>query len=330
MLLQRINIKTKVLIIMLAVGFIPGIVGIASIYIKGMEVFKQSKVEDLIYITQQIAANIRTTINKEAAEGMLIAQHPGVRALAHSTMGIQDQLKTSIKNDLNKSIKHKPHATYFIYNQMGNLALQIGSEIEMPFDNTFTTSNFDNIIAKAAIGDPINSHTSQGFYLPIFTPIYSRHKESERKIIGSMITYLNIPQLLKTTQIDNTTETGHFNLLTESGVLIYDPLITTGNALFSAQSINTFTLDKKQWFIDIDEHGIESVFAIVPLPLPHQTGLIYSGTDSLYIAFTKSAVDAFYNPTRSILLGAALPGFIFSASVNTRYIYCIKKNCRPH
>jgi len=329
MLFQRINIKSKILFIMLAVGFIPGLVGIASIYIKGMEVFQLSTVNNLIYITQQIAANIRTTINKEASEGMLIAQHPGVHALVRSTAGIQNRLKASIQDDLSKGIKHKPSASYFVYDRVGNLVLQMGSEIEIPFADKFITSNFDNVTAKAVIGDPINSHTSKGFYLPIFTPIYSHHKENESKIIGSMVTYLNIPQLLNTIQISNTAETGHFNLLTESGMLIYNPLITTGNTLFSTQSINALTADKKQWFIDVDEHGIESVVTIIPLSLHHQTGLMYNGTNPLYIAFTKSAVDAFSAPTRSVLLGAALPGFFLALLLILIIYMALKKIVDP-
>jgi len=312
MLFQRINIKSKVLIIMLAVGFIPGLVGIASIYIKGMEVFKQSKVTDLIYITQQIAANIRTTINKEAAEGMLIAQHPGVRTLVRSTTGIQDQLKRSIKDDLSKSIQHKPHATYFIYNQAGNLVLQVGAKLGAPFANASTNTNLTNILAKAVVSDPINSHTQQGYYLPIITPIYSFRENGGDKVIGHLIAYLNISQLLKNIQNNDATERGHFNLLTKSGRLIYDSFFATEKTPFTTQHLDTLISSNSKWFIDIDEHGIKFVVTITPLSLPSQTGLIYSGKEDLYITFTKSAVDAFFIPTRSVLLGAALPGFILA------------------
>jgi len=301
----------------------------ASIYNKGMEVFQQSTAEDLIYITHQIAANIQTTINQEAAEGMLIAQHPGVHAIVRSTAAIQEQLKASIKDDLNKGIRHKSHATYLIYNHTGNLVLQAGSEINIPFNNTFTNSNFDDIAAKAVIGDPINSHSNKGFYLPVYTPIRSYHKNNKSKIIGSIITYLNIPLLLKNIQLKNTVETGHFNLITASGMLIYDPIYRTGNILFSARSINALISGKKSWGIDIDEHGIESVFTIAPLTLLHHPGLTYNGTNSLYVAFIKPSIDAFFTPTRSILLGAAVPGFFITLLLILTIYIALKKIADP-
>ncbi len=306
---------------MLAIGFIPGIVGTASIYIKGMDIFRQSTGNDLIYLTQQIAANVRTTINKEASESMLIAQHPGINLLVRNTAGTQEQLRASIRDDLSKGINNESHATYLIYNQTGDLVLQLGSEIKTPFKSTFALSDFDNITANAIISDPINSHTSRGFYIPIFTPIYSHSKKKNGEIIGGIITYLNIPQLLSSIQIEHPAEVGHFNLLTKSGMLIYDPFIPTGNILFPTQ---LFTLGNKQWSIDIDEHGIESLYTLIPLSLAHQTGLVYGGTNELYIAFTKSATDALITPIRSVLIGAALPGF-FLALLLTLITYLLLK-----
>jgi len=299
-------------------------VGTASIYIKGMDIFRQSTGKELVYLTQQIAANVRTTINKEASEGMLIAQHPGINLLVRNTTGNQEQIRASIKDDLSKRIDDEPHATYLIYNRIGNLVLQLGSEIKIPFKSTFTLSNFDNITANAIVSDPINSHTSSGFYIPIFTPIYSHSEKRDSDIIGSMVTYLNIPQLLSSIQIEHPAEVGHFNLLTKSGMLVYDPFITMGGILFPTQTFNKLAYGNKQWSIGIDEHGIESLYTLVPLSLAHQTELTYSGTDELYIAFTKSTTDALITPIKSVLIGAALPGF-FLALLLTLITYLLLK-----
>jgi len=299
-----------------------------SIYTMGMDIFRQSTGEGLIDITHQIAGNVRTTINKEASEGMLITQHPGVQLLVRSVTGVQEQINNSIRDDLIKGIKHKSHASYFIYNHMGNLVLQIGAEIGIPVENRFTLADFDGS-TTAIVNDPINSHTDKGFYLPISTPIYRQNSENKSTLIGSMVTYLNIPQLLRNIQIDSSMEAGHFNLLTKSGAFIYDPFIPTGNIPFSAQAINTLSSSDKQWTIAIDEHGIESVLTLVPLTLSHQSRLKYSSSTLLYISFTKPAGIAFINPTRSVLLGAALPGFFMALLLLLIIYIALKKIVSP-
>ncbi len=329
MLTKRINIKSKILLSMLAIGFIPGLFGIASIYIWGMDIFRQSTGKSLIHLTHQIAANIRTTLDKEASEGMLIIQHPDIHLLVRSTTDKQKTLSASIKNGFNKGINHKPYATYLIYNQAGNLILQLGSEIEIPPASTFALSVFNSITANAMVGDPINSHTSKGFYIPIFTPIHSYTENKNSHIIGGMITYLNIPQLLSNIQISTPVEAGHFNLLTKSGMLVYDPIVTTGNIPFSTQLTDAFSAGTKQWNIEIDEHGIESLHTLTPLSLAYQTGLIYNGTDELYVSITQPAIEAFIAPTRSVLIGAALPGFILALLLTLIIYLLLKKLINP-
>ncbi len=314
---------------MLAIGFMPGLVGVASIYIEGLDVFRQSTGKNLSYLTHQIAANIRTTLDKEASEGLLITQHPDIHLLAQSRTGEQEQLKATITDSFSHGINNKPHATYLIYNQTGNLVLQLGSGIEIPFKSTFSSSIFDQITTNAIISDPINSNSNQGFYIPIFTPIYSRSQKKSNLIIGSMITYLNIPRLLSSVQIGNPAEAGHFNLLTKSGTLIYDPIVITGNIIFPMQLITAKISNRGQWGIEVDEHGIESLYTLIPLSLTHQTGLTYSGSDELYISITKPALNAFIAPTKSVLIGAALPGFLLAILLTLTIYLILKKLIEP-
>ncbi len=327
--IKRINIKSKILFSMLAIGFIPGLFGIASIYVWGMDIFQQSTGKSLTHLVHQIAANIRTTLDKEASEGLLITQHPDVRLRVGGAVDERGpaQLDASIKEHFREGINHKPYATYFIYNRTGELLLQLGPAVDTPPTADGLEAALRDISANAVVGEPVNSHTSQGFYIPLFTPIYEHN--GTRNIIGGMVTYLNIPQLLGPIQISNPLEAGHFNLLTKSGMLIYDPIVPTGNLFFPTALTHTLSTGMKPWDIEVDEHGIESLYTATPLLLSYQTGLTYSGSDELYVAITQPAIDAFIAPTRSMLIGAALPGFILAILLTLTIYLVLKKLVNP-
>ncbi len=314
---------------MLAVGFIPGLVGMASIYIMGKELFRQSTAEDLTHITLQTAANIHTIVNKEASKGMSITQHPDIGAMTLYSKNSQEQHNLSTKNNLRQIIKQEPYATYLIYDQTGELVLQLGSEIKIPINNTIQKPTFNSLTKQIIIGEPINSHSTNGFYLPIYTPIYSHYKSLNVKITGRMVTYLNIPLLLKNIRIHDAAETRHLNLITKSGTLIYHPYSSIGVTVLSTQAINDLTSGNKQSVIDIDEHGIKSLFTLAPLSSLFKTDLIYSGSNSLYIIYSKPTIDAILPPIKNILLGAAVPGFCLAFLLILSIYFALNKIVQP-
>ena len=60
MISMNISIKTKILIFMLIIAFIPGLVGVLFTYFKGSEVFKNSMGEKFSQLAQQTAFTLDT------------------------------------------------------------------------------------------------------------------------------------------------------------------------------------------------------------------------------------------------------------------------------
>ncbi|VAX10213.1 hypothetical protein MNBD_GAMMA26-573 [hydrothermal vent metagenome] len=325
---MRLGIKKKILISMLAVGLIPGMVGILSIYLKGSTIFQQTTGKYLAYIAQQITANVQTIIEQELTAALLISAHPDVRLLVQSAKEEREPLQKSIAEYLHQDAKHAAYKFVGIYDVDGNPVLQAGSKPAMPIDSSMILFQLATSSPVSLIGAPIDSNSANGFYVPIYTPI---HDKKGGKIIGGIATFLNVPALFMEHSIQNGRhlKTSHFNLVTSDGTLIYDALIPSGGLSFTPEVMHKITAGNGSWFTSWDEHGTESIFSFAPLILGSSAAWIYTGNGQLYIIFTQPKADAFDAPIQSVLIGAALPGFLLAVLLIMVIYFILRKTVNP-
>ena len=102
-----VSIKTKIMTITLLVAFIPGIIGVASTYIKGTQVFEKSIGNKFLGVAKQAAILVDTLIEKEVSELGLISNNIEIKNLilgkGHNRVEITRILEDYISSEGEKS-----------------------------------------------------------------------------------------------------------------------------------------------------------------------------------------------------------------------------------
>ncbi len=323
---MKISLKTKILAIMLVVGFIPGLVGVLSTYTKGTEVFRNATTHYLTHEAAGIVFGVRTLIEKEVSEGMLLASHPAVRALAKSPAGTYLELKETVTQFFNLEEDKLGHANISLYDRRGQILLQLGAPAGQTQDRLDTLKLLEGNGHGGMVAPPVKGRNGAGYYIPLYIPVLEKR---DGALLGAIAIYLEIADFFTADYFHKPGELAHFNLVMDDGRVIYDPLVSYEQPPIAAHIMERIRVDGTSWLIEQDEHGLESVFAYAPLVFEDEQKIRYSERRPLYVLFTAPVSEAFDRPVQSVLFSAAIPGFLF-ASLLIFIIYgALQKTLNP-
>ncbi len=300
---MKISIKKKILIIMLAVAFVPGMVGMLSTYLKGISVFENEVGNKILDITGQIAYSIDTMLRQKGAENMIIASSISVGDSADSS------ISDSGKEILSRYIGFRE--SYFslsIYDKNGNIIYGIGrAKTPVSIDNK-SLLLLEKSWEKPVIGR-IFKIDKEGYFLPVYAPIFD---SQQKKLTGVVASFLSVSDFFSGLSLHNMGDTGHINIVSTTGLVLYDPIIPAGKEMVPETVMKKVRSSTGTWFVAHDEHGVESVIASSEIITHLREEIIFAYDSSLYLIFTQSSEEAFRKPTRTVLLGAAIPGIILA------------------
>jgi len=317
---MKISIKKKILIIMLAVAFVPGIVGMLSTYLKGVSIFENEVGNKILDITGQIAYSIDTRLRKKASENMIIA----------SCISIEGSVAASI-SDTSKEILSRyiglreDYSSLSIYDEHGNIIYGIGMA------RTPVSIDYESLaLLKKSWERPVIGKIlkigQEGYYMPVYAPIFD---SQQSRLVGVVGAFLSVADFFSDLTLHNMGDTGHINIVSADGLVLYDPIIPAGEAVIPENVMNKIMSSPGTWFVAHDEHGVESVIASSDIIAPLKGEIVFTGESLLYLIFTQFSDEAFREPARTVLFGAAIPGVILATLLIILTYIVLRKIVQP-
>jgi len=218
--------------------------------------------------------------------------------------------------------EYHDHTSVTIFDEEGKTIFSAGPPIQEIELAAPVLSALQGGQGRALPGMPLRSRKEGLFIFPIYVPLFDGKDDGLK---GVLATYMDVESYFEKAALPYTGDTGHINLVDSDGTVIYDPIMRDDAAPFSRRVMKKIKEQGKGWFTDIDEHGIESVIAFHPLKYVRDK----KGPSKLYTVLTQPTSEAFYEPIKEVLFGAAVPGF-FLASLLIFIIYLtLKRIVKP-
>ncbi|MBE9505162.1 MAG: response regulator [Proteobacteria bacterium] len=326
---MKLGIKTKILLIMLLVAFIPGIVGSLSTYFKGSSIFIQGMGVKFQELSREITVAIDTLIQKGASEGRLLSLNKNILHLINETetgkvleTGIVDQY---LSDYLDFETNQEGHANVSIYNIDGEMLYSHGPDkITSPLSQD-SLKLLKKGGKQIVIGN-FFKEDYESYLLPIHAPVLD---SAENSLRGFLTIHLNVDKFFSNV-FETTTfgDTGHMNLVSSDGTVFYDPLLSGGADPFPDDIIKSIMNAGEPWFIGIDEHGLEALIAFSPLDFSG-TNVVNTDNRKMFVVLTQAKHEALDKPISSVLLSAAIPGFILASLLVFIFYLAMKKVVQP-
>lgn len=318
---MRIGIKAKILVIMLVVAFVPGIVGVSSTYLKGSQVFKKALGQKFIEINRQTSVSIRILIEQKGFEAQFMASSYAVReALLSKTYSKEmDSILTLARAGGGAT-------SVALYQADGTLFSKLNDRTDIPPLDYRIADIYKDGAEKFVLGNPIRSKNHKGALLPIYAPIYNAKKD---KLIGVAGVFIDINGYFAKTGSVHFGESGHINLVSRKGNLIFDPFMDGREASFPDATMARIKENKEQWFVATDEHDSKSVIVVSTPIYPFYGDTLEKDNNHFYVVLTQPIAEAFIKPVKDVLLGAAIPGFIFASILICIIYLTLKKIVGP-
>jgi signal transduction histidine kinase len=313
---MRIGIKAKILVIMLVVAFVPGLVGVSSTYLKGSQVFKRALCQKFIEMNRQISVAIRLLIEQKGSEAQFMASNHAVRDALLSGEYSEEAASMLALGRVGGGASN-----IGLYEADGTIILSLNDEDDIPPLDHRVAEIYKDGAAKFVLGNPVRSNKHKGALLPVYAPVYDAKKNN---LIGIIGLFIDINGYFAGAGSVHFGESGHTNLVSANENVIFDPFIEGGEGSFPDATMARIKENKEQWFVSIDEHASNSVIVVSAPVYPFYGDSSGSYKNRLYVVLTQPVTEAFVKPIKKVLLGSAIPGFIF-ASILIFIIYLTLK-----
>lgn len=301
---------------MFVVAFIPGIVGISSTYLKGSRVFKRSMGMKFMEISRHMSAALKLRIESEGSEAELLAANPFIREYLKN-----GRKKESIIDLLAIENKERGHAFVGLFDSEGKGLVNGGkSELLKKIDPPLI-SLLKKTSQSFLPGNPVKDSGKGGFILPVYAPVRS---DEGKRLVGVLAIFIDIDASFFGVNSLTFGDSGFVNIVDSEGVILYDPQSGQIGSRLSGKIMEKIRDHREKWFVETDDKGDESVMATSPPiysfhKVDFSTGPGENG-GNLYVVLNQPVDEAFTEPIREVLVGAAVPGFLF-ASVLIFLIY---------
>ena len=194
---MNISIKTKILVFMLIVAFIPGVAGVLSTYLKGSEVFRDNMGKKFTQLARQTAFTLDTLLKKEVSESQLMSTNPYIVDLFNENI-----IKKGPGSSANESRAYM-HAAYRerkkgflsinLYNNKGEIIFTSPTyKTAKPIESGLLETIRENE-GKATLGALFKS-ASGSFLYPIYSPVY---RPAQTEFQGVLEMQLDLKNLFK-------------------------------------------------------------------------------------------------------------------------------------
>lgn len=318
------SIKTKIMAITLLVAFIPGIIGVASTYMKGTQVFEKYIGHKFLDVAKQASRLVDALIEKEVAEISIISKNTEIsnflRGKQHSreeTVRLLGDYLSSEQDKSGHSLSIHDSKGGFLYNFKGR---EGQTSIEPKTLLMLKGGSCEVTVGEIYITD------KHRLALPLYSPIC----EAGGRLEGIVALTLDIFEFMNGQLGDVIMgSTGHINIVSSDGTILYDPLTPEGGVPFSARVMQRVAKEGTGWLVDIDEHGLNSVIAFSPLKFSDHKGIISADEETNYLILTQEEHELFIMPVRDVLFSAAIPGFAFASLLIFVAYLVLRKTVQP-
>ncbi len=311
---------------MLTVALVPGIIGISATYLKGSRVFRNAQGLKIREIARQSANGFEAQLEKEAARALLIAGNVTAKALLRPNA--PEATSIALTKYLEQVLRREEALCISLYDRRGAPLLRWnckeGTMLPLPTGAVFESSATAG--TKVLLSRPVKTVEKQGFILPLYAPLYT---QGVPEPTGVLAVYIDMENYFNRSHPVELGASGHANVVMADGSVIYDHLTRGGEEKVPLPVMEKIRAGKEKWFVGTDEHGLQSVMAAHPLVLDE--GVLFSGAEPyvLYLLITQPAGEAFIEPIRSVLFGAAIPGFIFALLLISLIYLTLQRIVKP-
>lgn len=314
---------------MLVVAFIPGLVGISSTYLKGSRVFKRSMGLKFMEISRHMSLALKLRIENEGSEAELLAANPAIREFIES--GRNNEVVSGLLAIENKE---EGHLFTGLFDVAGKGLVNGGKDDFLKNLDPRTISQLDASPEPFFLGAPFR-RGEKGFYV---LPVYAAIRSNDGKdLTGALAIFIEINAAFFGKNFLSSGESGRVNVVGPDGTVLYDPRDSKIGGKLSPGIVEKVRDDDEAWFIETDDEGIESVMATSPpiyrfhkIMLRHESGNKPDDKfDKLYVLLTQPVDEAFIEPIREVLLGAAIPGFLFASLLILAIYMTLKRIVSP-
>ncbi|MBE9536195.1 MAG: HAMP domain-containing protein [Proteobacteria bacterium] len=324
-LMPKMSIKTKIMAITLLVAFIPGVIGVASIYIKGTQVFEKSIGDEFLNIAKQASRLADTLIEKEISEIDIISKNTGIINLIAGSQYAAGEIEHILKASFSSEQEKAGHSNIGIYDSKGGILYSFKGEEKQALIEPESLLMMKEGRCELTAGK-IYINSEQHFAMPLYAPIC----RSGEKLEGIVALTIDFFELMDGQLGDSGMgSTGHINIVSSDGTILYDPLTPRGGSPFSRRIMQRVAKERDGWFVDIDEHGLNSVIAFSPLGLSGHEGIISADDRANYLILTQEEHELFIRPVRDVLFSAAVPGFTFASFLIFAVYLVLRKTVQP-
>lgn len=302
---MKLRIKTKILVIMLVVAFIPGLVGISSTYIMGARVFKRSMGQKFVEISHHMSRALKLRIESEGSEAELLAVNSLIREFIGGDRKIEDLIELLSIED-----EEEGHAYVGLFDKEGKGLVNGGKGIFPKKLDSEIISLLQDLSEPFLLGEPFQREADSFYTLPIYTPV---RNVGNKKILGVLAIFIDIEASFFGKNSLFVGQSGHINIVDSEGRVLYDPHMSRIGSFLPHNIMEKVRSDREMWFVETDEAGEETVLATSPCINRFYRRDSKRIPGKIYVVLTQPVDEAFIEPIREVLLGAAIPGFLFAS-----------------
>lgn len=312
------GLQRKILILMLVVGVLPGIVGIAFVYLMGERLLLQSIGPGLLGTVEKAASEVDTILGLRLREAEELGKRNEILDLIRKDNGrypskngnktleeLEVRWKSSdpallrevLENDASLILKNrveKEPDTFCHFTVTDSRGGLIAASHPVPhFSYSKEVWWKEAMEGKPYLGTPHMCPAGRGNYnlffaVPIMGP-------EGRVPLGVLKVEFQVAKILAPLKNFRYGKTGHLQIIDSSGLLFAEAL-GVENASFPRSFLKTLFQEKTGWTISTDEHGAKSAIAFAPVK-----------ARDWYVVLTQEMTEI-YAPLKTLMWAAAGPG----------------------
>jgi len=356
--LHKKGLRTKIVLAMLIVGFIPVLVGLVITYWNGTFRLRESMGENFQGLGREAARKTDLVIEREI-EGkkhlsittdirlVIETSNQAYRGLTEQTTqdrlaklknqwegqdhGLKENILLSNASVLLRNYmvtKGVKYIAFFVTDEKGAVVASVnGFPDYIHSQEAWWKEAYNDGLGKVYIGDLYFSEKAQAWAINIAVPVID---EEKRKAIGILAVFHDVRTLLQPSIHDiRFGETGHAMLIDSSGRVLTCPVMPTGSMLQDKMLVSNVISSTPGWVMARDDGhgGIDSIIGFAPTL--ETSEITMNSTGKKWHSFIRQDPKELYAPINSLLLSVSFSGIILIGFVAVMGVFLSKRLARP-
>ncbi|GEM_PF-845900 len=352
------GLRTKIVVALLIVGFIPVLVGLVITYWNGTFQLRDSMGANFQGLAKEAASKTDLVIQREVEgkKNLTITTdiQLAIEASSQSYHGLSDQaIKEKLSemkerwesgdNSLRERIllanasillrnymvtKGIKYIAFFVTDEKGSVVASANGFPEyIHSQEGWWKEAYNDGLGKVYIGDLYFSDKAQAWAINIAVPVID---EKKRKAIGILAVFHDVRTLLQPFIHDiHFGETGHAMLIDSTGRVLTCPVMPTGSYLMDKALVAHVISSTPSWVMaKNDGHGgIDSIIGFAPAVEASEMTL--QSTGNRWHSFIRQDPRELYAPINSLLFSVSLSGIVLIGFVAMMGVFLSRRLAKP-